>query len=154
MSYWDFPCFHDPPPLRGPTYPVPGSNFPRPPRAVAACSVFLSTIVPIGAVPCITRRQSSLWCRRHSRQHRLRGPCSGGQMERGTRAGTIDFSGRLGVRALIKTYGVRVHGESWTIYVKSLHKCWPYLPSFRKVVPGQFYPIGLGFSFCTYVRHL
>ena len=62
-------------------------------------------------------------------------------MEGGTRAGTIGFSARLYVRALIKKYHMDsvYSGESWTINVKSLHKCWPHLPSFRKVVPGQFF---------------
>ena len=53
------------------------------PPDVAALSVFLRTISPNAAVPYITRRQSSLWFRRHSRQCHLRGPCVGGQMEGG-----------------------------------------------------------------------
>ena len=129
-------------------------------------------------MPCITRGQSSLWCRRHSRQYHLRRSCSGGQMEGGTRAGTIGSSDRLGVGALLKIFTESVYsGESWTIYIKSQHACWPYLPSYRKtnhfslsdgfrpfspsfgccdcfnnlIVPCQFLFVGLGFYFLTYV---
>ena len=66
---------------------VPGSTFPRPPRAVAACSVFLGTIVPTAAVPHITRRQSSFCCHYHALQCHLQGSCSGGQIEGVTRQG-------------------------------------------------------------------
>ena len=62
----------------------------------------------------------------------LRGPCSGGQMKRCARAGTIAFSHRPGARALIKIYIQSVYSrEPWTIYIKSLHACRPY-PSYRK----------------------
>ena len=51
----------------------------------------------------------------------------------GARAGTISFSDRPGVRALIKIYMEWVYsGESWTIYIKSLHACWLYLPSYSQ----------------------
>ena len=44
------------------------------------------------------------------------------EMEGGTRAGTIGFSDRPGVRALIKTYMESVHsGESWTTSRVYLH---------------------------------
>ena len=52
-------------------------------QAVAACSVFLSTTSSTAVVPCVARRQISLWCRRHSRQCHLRGPCSGGPGRKG-----------------------------------------------------------------------
>ena len=124
----------------------------------------------------ITRRQSPLWCHRHSRQCHHRGPCSGGGGD--TRAGTTSFSDRPGVRAPVKRNMESVYsGESWTIYIKSQHACWPYLPSYRKtnhfslsdgfrpfspsfgccdcfnnlIVPCQFLFVGLGFYFLTYV---
>ena len=60
-------------------------------------------------------------------------------MEGGTRAGTkvsqLVSASELLSRPMESVYS----GESWTIYVKSLHKFWPYLPSFRKDVPRQFF---------------
>ena len=54
-------------------------------------------------------------------------------MEGGTRAGTIGSSDRPGVRALLKIYMESVYSvDSWTIYIKSQHACWPFLPSYRK----------------------
>ena len=54
-------------------------------------------------------------------------------MKGGSRAGTISSSDRPGVRALVNIHMKSVHsGESWTIYIKSQHACWPYLPSCRK----------------------
>ena len=97
--------------------PSPGAPF-HARRAPLPPAVFLSTISPTAAVPCITRRQSSLWCRSHSRQCHLRGPCGGGEGD--TRAGTIGFSDRPGIGALVKIYMESVYsGESWTIHIKS-----------------------------------
>ena len=60
-------------------------------------------------------------------------------MEEGTRAGTIG-SQLVSASELLSRHTESVYsGEPWTIYVKTLHKCWPYLPSFRKVVLGQFF---------------
>ena len=110
-------------------------------------------------MPCITRRQSSLWCRRHSRQCHLQGSCSGGQMEGGTRARAIGSSDRPGVRALLNIYMESVYsGESWTIYIKSQHACWPYLPSYRKTnhfsLSDGFRPFSPSFGCCDCFNNL
>ena len=80
VSYWDFHVFMIPRQNGDQASPSPGAPFhaPRPPLPPALLTA---------AVPCITRRQSSLWCRRHSLRCHLQGPCSCGQMEWGTRQG-------------------------------------------------------------------
>ena len=107
VSYWDFHCMIPRHNEEGAS-PSPGVPF-HAPRAPLPPALFLSTISPTAAESYITRRQSSLRYRRHSLQCHLRGPCSSGQMEGGpSRAGTIGFADRHGVRVLIKTYGVGV----------------------------------------------
>ena len=94
-------------------------------------------------------QESSLWCRRQSRQYHLRGPCSGGEGD--TRAGTTGFSDRPGVRALVKIYMEPVYsGESWTIDIESLHACLPILPSYAKAnhfsLSDDFRPVSPSFG--------
>ena len=153
------PCFDDPPPSRGSSSPVPGMTLPQPPLAVADCSVFFTTISPTASVPCITPRHSSLWCHRHCSKRNLRGPCSGDQMETGVRAGTIGSSVRPGARALLKKFLESMYsGECWTIFIKSQHVCWSYLPSSRKSnnfsLSDGFRPFSPSFGCCCCFKTL
>ena len=49
-------------------------------------------------------------------------------------------------------------GESWTIYIKSLHACWPYLPSYRKAnqfsLSDDFRPVSPSFGCCDCFNNL
>ena len=74
-------------------------------------ALFLSSIFPATAVPCIARRQVSLWCRHHSRQLQITSEdlaALASEIKGGIRAGTTGFSDLPGVRAPMKAYGVRV----------------------------------------------
>ena len=139
---------------------VPGSTFPRPPRAVAACSVFLGTIVPTAAVPHITRRQSSFCCHYHALQCHLQGSCSGGQIEGVTRQGWDN-------RVLRSSRRPSSYQDIWSrctlvnpglIYIKSLHACWPYFPSLRKanhfLLREDFRPVSPSFGCCNCFNNL
>ena len=80
-------------------------------------------------------------------------------MEGGTRAGTIGSSDRLGVGALLKIFTESVYsGESWTIYIKSQHACWSYLPSYRKAnhftLSDGFRPVSLSLGCCDCFNNL
>ena len=74
-------------------------------------------------------------------------------MEGGTGAGTIDFSARLGVRALIKAYGVRV---LWCVLNYLRQESTQMLAMVSSIIQKSrprsvFVSVGLGFSFFTYV---
>ena len=49
-------------------------------------------------------------------------------------------------------------GESWTIYIKSLHACWLYFPSLRKanhfLLREDFRPVSHSFGCCDYFNDL
>ena len=113
LSYGDFHVFVIPRHNGDRASPFPRAPFDASRVPLSPALFFLSTICHISTVPCITRRRSSLRGRRRSHQCLLRGSCSGGQMEGGTKAGTIGSSERLGVRAFLKIYMESVYsGES------------------------------------------